>query len=213
MKKLVIIGFICSILAGNLFGQKQYKYESVPNDALKARIYTLENGLKVYMSVNKEEPKIQVTIATNAGSKLDPAETTGLAHYFEHLMFKGTKHFGTNNWEAEEPLLNEIERLFEVYRTIDESKEAERKAVFKQIDSILLEGGGILNWSALHSGIVNKVQAYVAPKLFGGNAKTPVSGSGVDHPERAFMLSKPSVTQVGEDILLESEVIRCLQES
>ncbi len=136
MKKLVIIGFICSILAGNLFGQKQYKYESVPNDALKARIYTLDNGLKVYMSVNREEPKIQVTIATNAGSKLDPAETTGLAHYFEHIMFKGTKHFGTNNWAAEEPLLNEIERLFEVYRTIDESKEEERKAIFKQIDSI-----------------------------------------------------------------------------
>ncbi len=136
MRKLVIVGFICSILAGNLFAQKQYKYESVANDPLKARIYTLDNGLKVYMSVNKEEPKIQVTIATNAGSKLDPAETTGLAHYFEHLMFKGTKHFGTNNWEAEEPLLNEIERLFEVYRTIDESKEEERKAIFKQIDSI-----------------------------------------------------------------------------
>ncbi|MDR0367763.1 MAG: insulinase family protein, partial [Bacteroidales bacterium] len=86
-------------------------YETVPNDLLKARIYTLDNGLKVYMSVNKEEPKIKVTIATNAGSKLDPSETTGLAHYFEHLMFKGTTHFGTTDWKAEEPLLNEIERL------------------------------------------------------------------------------------------------------
>ena len=136
MKKLFIVGFICSMLAGNLLAQKTYKYESVPNDPLKARIYTLDNGLKVYMSVNTEEPKIKVTIATNAGSKLDPSETTGLAHYFEHLMFKGTTHFGTNNWAAEEPLLNEIELLFEVYRTIDESNEAERKAVYKQIDSI-----------------------------------------------------------------------------
>ena len=136
MKKLVIVGFICSVLAGNLFAQKQYRYQSVANDPLKARIYTLDNGLKVYMSVNKEEPKIQITIATNAGSKLDPSETTGLAHYFEHLMFKGTKNFGTTDWEKEEPLLNEIERLFEVYRTIDESNEAERTAVFKKIDSI-----------------------------------------------------------------------------
>jgi predicted Zn-dependent peptidase len=136
MRKLVIVGFICSILTGNLFAQKQYKYETVPNDPLKARIYTLDNGLKVYMSVNKEEPKIQVTIATNAGSKLDPAETTGLAHYFEHLMFKGTEHFGTTDYAKEKPLLDEIERLFEVYRMIDEGKEDERKAVFKQIDSI-----------------------------------------------------------------------------
>ena len=136
MKKLFIVGFICSMLAGNLLAQKTYKYETVPNDPLKARIYTLDNGLKVYMSVNKEDPKIQVTIATNAGSKLDPSETTGLAHYFEHLMFKGTTHFGTTNWEAEKPLLDEIERLFEVYRTIDESNEAERKAVYKQIDSV-----------------------------------------------------------------------------
>ncbi len=83
----------------------------------------------------------------------------------------------------------------------------------KQVDSLLLEGGGTLNWSALQSGIVRKVQAYVAPKLFGGSGKTPVVGFGVNHPEEAFLLSKPVITQIGEDILLESEVIRCLPES
>ncbi len=136
MKRLFIVGFLCVGIACNVFSQKTYKYETVPNDPLKARIYTLDNGLKVYMSVNKEKPKIQVTIATKAGSKLDPAQTTGLAHYFEHLMFKGTNHFGTTNWAAEEPLLNEIERLFEVYRKIDESNTAERNAVYAKIDSI-----------------------------------------------------------------------------
>jgi predicted Zn-dependent peptidase len=134
MKKIIIAGFLCSVLAGNLLSQKQYKYESVPNDPIKVRIYTLDNGLKVYMSVNKEEPKIQITIATNAGSKLDPSETTGLAHYFEHLMFKGTKHFGTTNWEAEEPLLNQIEELFELYRKTTDDKE--RSRIYAQIDSI-----------------------------------------------------------------------------
>lgn len=136
MRKLFMIGFLCVGIACNLFSQKTYKYETVPNDPLKARIYTLDNGLKVYMSVNKEKPKIQITIATKAGSKLDPAQTTGLAHYFEHLMFKGTTHFGTTNWAAEEPLLNEIERLFEVYRSIDESNVVERNAVYAKIDSI-----------------------------------------------------------------------------
>lgn len=82
-----------------------------------------------------------------------------------------------------------------------------------QIDSLLLEGGATLNWSALQSGIVNKVQAYVAPKLFGGNGKNPVAGLGVDYPEGSFVLSKPVITQLGEDILLESEVIKCLRES
>lgn len=82
----------------------------------------------------------------------------------------------------------------------------------KQIDSLLLEGGGTLNWSALQSGVVNKVQAYIAPKLFGGSGKTPVAGLGVAHPDGAFLLTKPVVTQVGEDLLLESEVIKCLQE-
>lgn len=82
----------------------------------------------------------------------------------------------------------------------------------RQIDSLLLEGGGTLNWSALQSGIVNKVQAYIAPKLFGGSGKTPVEGFGVDSPIDAFRLSAPVITQLGDDVLFESEVIRCSQE-
>ncbi len=77
----------------------------------------------------------------------------------------------------------------------------------RSIDSILLEGGGTLNWSALQSGIVNKVEAYISPKLFGGNGKTPVAGLGVDLPDEAFRLSWSAITPVGEDILLESEVL------
>ena len=76
------------------------RYESVKGDKLGTRIYTLDNGLKVYMSVNKEQPRLQTMIAVRVGSKNDPAETTGLAHYFEHLMFKGTDKFGTQNYEA-----------------------------------------------------------------------------------------------------------------
>lgn len=114
-----------------------YKYESVPNDPMKARIYTLDNGLKVYMTVNKETPRIQTYIAVRVGGKNDPAETTGLAHYFEHLMFKGTQKFGTQNYEQEKPLLDEIERLFEVYRKTTD--DAERKAIYMQIDSVSYE--------------------------------------------------------------------------
>ena len=114
-----------------------YRYESVEGDKSATRIYTLKNGLKVYMSVNKEQPRLQTMIAVRVGSKNDPAETTGLAHYFEHLMFKGTDKFGTQNYEAEKPLLDEIERLFEVYRATTD--EVERKAIYAKIDSVSQE--------------------------------------------------------------------------
>ena len=92
----------------------KYKYETVKNDPLQTRIYTLDNGLKVYMSVNKEKPRIQTSIAVKVGGKNDPSETTGLAHYFEHLMFKGTQQLGTSNYEAEKPMLDQVKALFEV---------------------------------------------------------------------------------------------------
>ncbi|MCR4639637.1 bifunctional diaminohydroxyphosphoribosylaminopyrimidine deaminase/5-amino-6-(5-phosphoribosylamino)uracil reductase RibD [Ruminococcus sp.] len=76
----------------------------------------------------------------------------------------------------------------------------------ERLDSILLEGGGELNWSALNEGIVSKVQAYIAPKLFGGSSKTPVSGQGVPVPTDAFMLEQSSIVHIGDDILIESRV-------
>ena len=81
-----------------------------------------------------------------------------------------------------------------------------------KIDSILLEGGGRLNWSALKAGIVDKVQAYIAPKLFGGeNAKTPVEGEGVSDPAGAFRLKDIAIRHFGEDLLIEGYTV-CLQE-
>ena len=79
----------------------------------------------------------------------------------------------------------------------------------ESIDSILLEGGSRLNWAALKSGIVQKLQAYVAPKLFGGvEAKSPVGGDGVALPDEAFMLADSRISRLGEDFLIESEVSR-----
>ena len=113
---------------------KDYKFTTVEGDLMKTRIYTLDNGLKVYLSVNPEKPRIQTYIAVRTGSKNDPAETTGLAHYLEHLMFKGTKQFGTNNAEAEAPLLAEIEQRYEVYRKLTDPEA--RKQAYHEIDSV-----------------------------------------------------------------------------
>src|SRR5574344_443633 len=95
-------------LAPMATGQKTYSYKTYPNDPLQVREYTLDNGLKVYMSVYKDAPRVQTFIAVRAGSKNDPHETTGLAHYLEHIMFKGTHKLGTTNWAAEEPILKQI---------------------------------------------------------------------------------------------------------
>ena len=82
------------------------------------------------------------------------------------------------------------------------------------IDSILAEGGATLNESLLQSGMVNWIQAYIAPKIFGGEtAPSPVGGSGAQAVEDAAALSLASVTRLGDDLLVESEVKRCLQGS
>ena len=135
MRNLISFAIIAASLM--LTACSQYKYETVDGDPTKTRIYTLDNGLKVYLSVNDKQPRIQTFIAVNVGGKNDPAETTGLAHYFEHLMFKGTEQFGTSNYQAEKPMLDEIERLFEVYRTTDDS--CRRAELYRQIDSISYE--------------------------------------------------------------------------
>ena len=130
-----ILALAMAIMAGvNAVAQKNYSFETVENDPMGTRIYTLDNGLKVYLSVNKEIPRIQTYVAVRTGSKNDPAETTGLAHYLEHLMFKGTKQFGTNNPGAEAPLLDKITNLYEEYRTISDPEA--RKAKYHEIDSV-----------------------------------------------------------------------------
>jgi predicted Zn-dependent peptidase len=111
-----------------------YKYVTVKNDPLKARIYTLPNGLTVYMSVNKAEPRVYTSIAVRAGSKSDPADATGLAHYLEHMLFKGTDKFGTTDFAKESAEIQKIEDLYEVYRKTTDTNA--RQALYRQIDSI-----------------------------------------------------------------------------
>lgn len=133
LKVLCLFLFVfCAVFSSN--AQKKCFYESVNNDPLKARIYTLDNGLKVYLTINKATPRIKALIAVKAGGKNDPSETTGLAHYFEHLMFKGTQQYGTINYEFEKPILDKIEELYELYRNTKNN--IKRKNIYRVIDSL-----------------------------------------------------------------------------
>ncbi|NLG02336.1 MAG: RibD family protein, partial [Clostridia bacterium] len=78
-----------------------------------------------------------------------------------------------------------------------------------EIDSVLLEGGATLNWSALRSGIIRKIQVYIGAKIFGGiGAKSPIGGTGFEEVENMYHLEGISYTPLGEDLLIESEVVR-----
>ncbi|HON18521.1 MAG TPA: insulinase family protein [Salinivirgaceae bacterium] len=111
-----------------------YVYEETTNDPFGVRVYTLKNGLKVYLSVNKDEPRIQTFIAVKAGSSYDPEETTGLAHYLEHMMFKGSNEIGALDWEKEKAYLDEISNLFEQHKAATDPQE--KKAIYHKIDSV-----------------------------------------------------------------------------
>ncbi|WP_047546269.1 M16 family metallopeptidase [Psychroserpens sp. Hel_I_66] len=114
-----------------------FSYEAVSNDPTGLRLYTLDNGLKVYLSKNEEEPKIQTYIAVRAGSNYDPKESTGLAHYLEHMVFKGTDEIGSADWEKEKAYLDQISDLYEQHRA--ENDPAKKLQLYKKIDEVSLE--------------------------------------------------------------------------
>lgn len=117
--------------------KNNYEYITVTNDENKVRIYTLKNGLKVFLAQNFDAPRIQTYIPVRTGSNNDPADNTGLAHYLEHMMFKGTSKLGTQNWEKEKELLNQISELYEQHKV--ENDPGKKKEIYKRIDEISQE--------------------------------------------------------------------------
>lgn len=111
-----------------------YTYKYVTNDVTNTRFYTLKNGLTVILSPTPKDPRIQAYVAVKAGSKTDPATNTGLAHYLEHMLFKGTDKYGSLDWNKEKPELDKIDALYEKYNKSKD--ETQRKAIYKKIDSI-----------------------------------------------------------------------------
>ena len=120
-----------------LTDKANYSFETVLNDKNGVRIYTLKNGLKVYLAQNFDAPKIQTYIPVKTGSNNDPFDNTGLAHYLEHMMFKGTSKLGSSNWEKEKPLLDEISNLYEQHKA--ETDPEKKEIIYKKIDEVSQE--------------------------------------------------------------------------
>ncbi|WP_312341072.1 M16 family metallopeptidase [Chryseobacterium binzhouense] len=145
MKKFFIsVSLFCTIIAmaQKFETQKQtdaqgYSYETVKNDLAGVRVYTLKNGLKVYLAKNDDAPRIQTYIPVRTGSNNDPSDNTGLAHYLEHMVFKGTSHLGTSDWAKEKALLAQISDLYEQHKA--EKDPEKKKALYKKIDEVSQE--------------------------------------------------------------------------
>ncbi|MBP9478998.1 MAG: insulinase family protein [Sebaldella sp.] len=153
-----------------------YKYETVKNNEDLGRLYTLPNGLKIYLVQNKLRPQIETRIVVGSGSKNDPDTNTGLAHYLEHMMFKGNEKIGTVNWEAEKPYIDKITNLYESYKSAKTTKEKER--IYSEIDKLSSEAA-----------------KYVAPNELSVIVQS-LGGSGYNayttNDETVYVLSIPS---------------------
>lgn len=101
--------------------------------------YTLKNGLTVILYENHSQPKVFGAVAVRAGSKDDPTDATGLAHYMEHVMFKGTQDIGTYDWDSEKPHYDKIIDLYEQLRTCDD--EAQKKEINRLINEESIMAG------------------------------------------------------------------------
>src|SRR6266511_4049825 len=131
---ILLVAIAVVLLAAPVSAQAGFKRLNSPNpkDPMAVQIYELDNGLKVYLTENHETPRFEAQIAVRAGSKNDPPESTGLAHYLEHMLFKGTTRIGTLDYEKEKPHLDHILELYEQhFRETDSGK---RKAIYAEIN-------------------------------------------------------------------------------
>ena len=144
--KIVLSGcllFIATAVTAQTFSTDKkkdaqgYRYELVNNDPTGVRIYTLNNGLKVYLARNTDEPRVQTYIPIRTGSNNDPSDNTGLAHYLEHMVFKGTSKIGTKDWATEKVLIAQISDLYEQHKA--ENDPEKKAALYKQIDQVSQE--------------------------------------------------------------------------
>jgi predicted Zn-dependent peptidase len=124
MRKIFILSLL--LFAGTwIFAQ---------NGDLKTKTIHLDNGLKVVMCEDHSQPEIYGAVYVHAGSKNDPLDATGMAHYFEHIMFKGTDRIGTTNWEAEKVFLDSIDLMYD--RLHETTDVAERQAIQQKINAL-----------------------------------------------------------------------------
>ncbi|MBI9036283.1 MAG: insulinase family protein, partial [Bacteroidales bacterium] len=127
MKRSILIIVLCTIIT---IGWAQ-KFD--------VKEFTLKNGLTVYLQEDHTTPEVFGVVITKTGGKNDPATATGLAHYMEHMLFKGTQSIGTSDWDKEKPL---IDSIFAYYDKLGATQdEIQRAEIQKKINEFSVEAG------------------------------------------------------------------------
>ncbi|MBN2546769.1 MAG: insulinase family protein [Spirochaetes bacterium] len=108
---------------------------------LKVKKYILDNGLTVYLNEDHTASKVYGAVVVKAGSKHDPEDCTGMAHFLEHMIFKGTQELGTIDYEKEKSYLEEISDLYDKLHKIRSGDEnnLEREQIYKKINELSIE--------------------------------------------------------------------------
>ena len=130
--RLVLLPLLAIALAPAAMAEYKLVNEPDPADPMAVSIYELSNGLQVHLTENHESPRFYAEISVRAGSKMDPAESTGLAHYLEHLLFKGTQKLGTLNYEQERVHMDKIAELYQQH--FNETDPEKRAGIYAQIN-------------------------------------------------------------------------------
>ena len=104
------------------------------NKTVFVDMYELENGLTVMLNSDENANSVYGAVVVKGGGKQDPAEATGIAHYLEHMLFKGTNELGTVNYEAEKVYLDSIEILYELLGTTENQEK--RLTIQKKINDL-----------------------------------------------------------------------------
>lgn len=133
MKTIFLAAALLCLPVLSFAGATELVPEPLAGDALKTTVHRLSNGLTVYLSPNSQEPRVAAHIAVRAGSEQDPSDSTGMAHYLEHMLFKGSSALGTLDREREAPHLSRILALYEKHFTATDP--AERARLYKEIDA------------------------------------------------------------------------------
>lgn len=191
----IVLSILClNSTVTSLFAQQiqnKSSFEESIDAPFKVMERKLANGLTVLMAPSKESPTIRTSIMIKAGSQQEPENTTGLAHYLEHLLFKGTDQLGALNFAKEKPLLDEIEAQFEIYRKTTDS--LKRRQIYSLIDSLSYKASTYAQ-SSEFSDILIKMGAFFV------NAFTNVNRTGY--------INKIPSNQLEKWIRLEAERFR-----
>lgn len=142
MKNYLVLICLFFVFNTNLFSQSEAAAEANIIEQKMLRSYVLENGLTIVLNPDNKANTVYGMIMVKAGGKNDPADATGIAHYLEHMLFKGTDKIGTINWEREKVHMDKIISLYdELAKTTDVEK---RKEIQKSINKESIEANNYI---------------------------------------------------------------------